>query len=92
MTWAWIGLALSACGATGFVFYWLGVGNTERRLQDDHAAILDQYKGLRSDANWLRDQLIRHQILTREMVNQAGLLSPTEREAFDTLTRQWGAA
>jgi hypothetical protein len=40
----------------------------------------------------LRDQLIRHQILTREMVNQAGVLSPVEREAFEQLTRQWGAA
>jgi hypothetical protein len=89
---AWIGLALVAAGVTGFVFYWLGVGNTERRLQADTEAVLDSYRGLSKDAAWLRDQLIRHQILTREMVNQAGVLSPVEREAFDALTRQWGAA
>jgi hypothetical protein len=89
---AWVGLALGAAGVTGFIFYWLGVGNTERRLQDDTQSVLDSYKQLSKDATWLRDQLIRHQILTREMVNQAGVLSPAEREAFDTLTRQWGAA
>jgi hypothetical protein len=89
---AWVGLALGAAGVSGFIFYWLGVGNTERRLQDDTQSVLDSYKELRKDATWLRDQLIRHQILTRELVNQAGVLSPVEREAFDTLTRQWGAA
>ncbi len=89
---AWVGLALGAAGVSGFIFYWLGVGNTERRLQDDTQSVLDSYKELSKDATWLRDQLIRHQILTRELVNQAGVLSPTEREAFDTLTRQWGAA
>lgn len=78
---AWIALTAGLCGITGFVYYWQGVGRSERRFEEDYDAILEAYSSVKRE----RDSLVR---LSNDLIDKAGVLTPAERDAFDSISAQ----
>jgi len=78
---AWIALTAGLCGITGFVYFWFGVGRTERRFAEDYDAILEAYASVKRE----RDSLVR---LSNDLIDKAGVLTPAERDAFDSISAQ----
>ena len=78
---AWIALTAGLCGITGFVYFWFGVGRTERRFEADYDAILEAYATVKRE----RDSLVR---LSNDLIDQAGVLTPAERDAFNSISAQ----
>ena len=78
---AWIALTAGLCGITGFVYFWFGVGRTERRFEEDFDAILEAYTTMKRE----RDSLVK---LSNDLIDGAGVLTPAERAAFDQISAQ----
>lgn len=82
---AWLALTAGACLMTGFVYYWTGVRHTERRYEVDFDATIDAYRAIKRE----RDQLAS---FINTLIDEAGVLTPAERDAFDEVVQRLGAA
>lgn len=81
MTGAWLALIASIAAASAFVAYWRGVGRTEQKYAEDFDATFEAYAAMKHE----RDQLAA---FAHDLIVEAGLMSPTEREAFAHLMNQ----
>ena len=75
----WLAITAGACTVIGFAYYWLGVGRAERRFAADFDAVFAAYAAMKRE----RDALVD---FTNDLIDQAGVLTPAERDAFDRIT------
>ena len=81
MTGAWLALVASVGICSAFIAYWRGVGRTEERFAEDFDVTLEAYRALKRE----HDQLAA---FAHDLIAEAGLMSPAEREAFAHLMNQ----
>lgn len=81
MTAAWLGLVLGAAAVCGFVYYWMGVRHTEARFAADFDATFEAFAAMKRERDALKT-------CVNDLIDQAGVLTPAERAAFDQITKR----